>query len=313
MTESLTFDPELEGLLREIAADPGSRLLRLPRASRPQDLLAIPEPVTRARAGLSLAERHLIEVHRDELAQLLRSACLIRFFRDPQKSVSLNSCAVAGLSILVEDPDEWRSRSQKTLSDIRQSSNTLGGLELIESCLQGDQLDDVTVTQLAQASLIFQPSDTAEAYVGLDLVLAGNTTPAINMMETLLSGTMSSLVRSCVLENLALAYSSKNDIITARSAYYQAIHACPNRPSAYVGWLLTALQSASRQASLRASRTVDEECRGSPYVVSDLASRYQRQRASGILTVTDEAKDLVESIIDRIGPLSWEVANALLR
>src|SRR5436189_4868215 len=108
MPESLAFDPELEELLREIAADPGSRLLRMPRSTRPRDLLAIPEPVTRARAGLSVAERHLIEVHRDELAHLLRRACLIRFFSDPRKNMYLNRCKTAHETTQLESPEHLR-------------------------------------------------------------------------------------------------------------------------------------------------------------------------------------------------------------
>lgn len=64
--------PEVEHLLAEIAADPNSSLLRIPRTKVLPELFRPPDPIRQSAYFLTSAERHLLAVHREEVAHWLR-------------------------------------------------------------------------------------------------------------------------------------------------------------------------------------------------------------------------------------------------
>jgi len=75
------FSPELESLLREVAADPQSMLLRTPRprlVAGYLDRSLVSRDALRAR---TLAEGELLRVHREELAAALRGRDIWSFMR----------------------------------------------------------------------------------------------------------------------------------------------------------------------------------------------------------------------------------------
>jgi hypothetical protein len=185
-------------------------------------------------------------------------------------------------------------------------------MELLEACLHPDGFKSITITQLARTSQLLHHSDSAQAYVGLDLVLSGRPSPGVSAMNCLLNEITSPLVRSCVLENMALAHSTLGSLDRARHYYRQAVEACEQRPSAHVGWLLASLLSGNRTEAMAASQDLDEVCSDSWNVVRDLTCQYRRQRESGIMTVVPYVTELSESLLDRIGQLSREVASVFL-
>ena len=80
--DSPIFSPEIEELLREVAAEPDSMLLRMPREKVRGTLLENRSPLGPMTAGLSSAERELVRVHRDEFAYQLRRAAWIKLAGD---------------------------------------------------------------------------------------------------------------------------------------------------------------------------------------------------------------------------------------
>jgi hypothetical protein len=312
MSDSLVFEAELEGLLREIAADPGSRLLRLPRPARPRDLLAMPEPAGRARAGLSTAERQLLEVHRDELAHLLRRACLMRFFSDPVRSIYVNRSKTANESIQVDTPEEWQARARQALEDARSSPAPLSGIELVEACLRSDRGASISITELARASQVLQVSNVAAAYVGLDMALNGLHSEALTFMQAVLARSHGTLIRSCVLENMALAESALGKFSSAQDLYRQAAELDISRVSPVIGWLLLSLQACDRAGTLEASHRLDCESNDARSVTMHLAGLYRDQRVRGSLAVSRHSVDMAKSVVGAVGPLSREVVCVLL-
>lgn len=101
------LEPELEELLQSIASDPRSSLLKVDRpaiARGPfdQDLMVRPSAT-----GLTAAERHLLRVHRSELAQWLRYLLFeMLYCREPNAL-----CTDLGKNQQVERRTEEESRS----------------------------------------------------------------------------------------------------------------------------------------------------------------------------------------------------------
>jgi hypothetical protein len=311
MTESLAFDPELEGLLREIAADPGSRLLRMPRPTRPRGLLAIPEPVTRARAGLSVAERHLIEVHRDELADLLRRACLIRFFSDPQRKMYLNRSKTANEVMRLESPEGWRTVARPVLSNARASYPTLSGLDLIEACLRPGFGYGITITELARTSQVLQPTSIAEDYVGLDQVLSGHRGIGERILWQLIATAPPSYILSCAFETLGLSAGIDLNEVIALKHYRKAAVVSPERTNPLMSWLYFATRLEDRAEATKASAHLEAMGPIPHEVVSSFVSAHEEQDRSGAAKSTSGARELAEELRSIVGDTSRRVLDAV--
>lgn len=311
--EPLLFDPELEGLLRELAADPRSQLLRLPRPRTLPQLLARPDLVRPTHTGLTKAERHLLHVHRDELANVLRRACLMRFFSDPERAIYLNRSIDAHTQIQVETPEQWRARARDTLADLRRSPDPLEGIALVEACLRPDTERSVTITQLARASMLLQPTDTADSYVGLDLLLSDRFAEGASVMEGVLARPSTRVIRSCALEALGHASSQSGDTASACMLYRAASDECLERPSASVGWLASALQAGLKAQAIEAGARLDQTFPSSEPAIRDLIEGYAAQVSAGNARVSHECDLLTRELEDRFGSLSREVSHVLVK
>ncbi|MBI1382685.1 MAG: hypothetical protein GC161_16540 [Planctomycetaceae bacterium] len=82
-----TLDAAAFEVLREVARQEDSVLLRVPVArGRGVELWMGRDPVSAGATFLSSAERHLLEVHRDEVAAWMRLAAFQGLFEDPQRA-----------------------------------------------------------------------------------------------------------------------------------------------------------------------------------------------------------------------------------
>ena len=74
--------PEIRGLLEEIVADPRSAMRLAPRRAL-RTWFDTDEMVRASDVVRTSAERHLVEVHREELAALLCEAACISYWKAP--------------------------------------------------------------------------------------------------------------------------------------------------------------------------------------------------------------------------------------
>jgi hypothetical protein len=81
VTSTELFDPEVRILLGEAVADPQSYLFRIPTERISVWMGGREEGVSSQSSGLTKRERHLVEVWREEAAELLLEACRRRVLR----------------------------------------------------------------------------------------------------------------------------------------------------------------------------------------------------------------------------------------
>src|SRR6187402_2355764 len=91
-----TLDPEVEHILQEVARDPRSSLLRVERPKIMRGLFEREPSVGVATAGLTSAERHLVQTRRAETAYALRVMCLHAIITDPRSKNLISRQAAAG-------------------------------------------------------------------------------------------------------------------------------------------------------------------------------------------------------------------------
>ncbi|MDP6839951.1 MAG: hypothetical protein QF724_13525, partial [Planctomycetota bacterium] len=84
MTSTLLQDPDLAEVLMDVVADQSSTLFRVPLSTVVDGMAGATISVSARAAGLTSAERHLLDVHRASLAEHLRLAAWMVFERRPE-------------------------------------------------------------------------------------------------------------------------------------------------------------------------------------------------------------------------------------
>lgn len=79
------IDPELHGLIDEVVTDPRSALRRTPRRALLQ-WLGNPDSATARPLDATTAERHLVAVYRESLAEIFRESALVAYYQAPFRS-----------------------------------------------------------------------------------------------------------------------------------------------------------------------------------------------------------------------------------
>ncbi len=303
---------ELEGLLREVAADPRAKLLAVPHAEALAGLLERASSASPSRAGLAVAERELLVVHRDELADVLRRACLTRFHNDPSIPVHANRFRTVDEEFDVDTPERWQARARDFLATHGQMGQGLDGIDLLETCVGSPRGPRPSITQIARASLRLAPSDVAEAYVGLDLALTGQPELGSRIMRQLLSRRPERVVASCIWENIAGASSQLGDDEGCVGPFEKALEIAPERPSAAIGWLVYAMKAGRMDAARRASRRLDELANDADTVVRELEKWYSRRFEELGFEPGKATIDVARAVADAGGAATRRICSVFL-
>ena len=305
------FSPELEGLLREIAADPGSRLLRVPRprlAAGYLDRSLVDRDAARAR---TLAEKELLRVHREELAQALREACLVRFYEDPEPAPLLHHHLSREGGFVVPTWETWSAGAREALTAARLDRVDLPHSELLDLCLHPVGTRPPSIVQLARAAQVLVPSDTSECHEGLALVLEGQLAVGGRMLVDLALKRATRRISSHAEESVGLAYGLSGDDASALRHYRRSWELAPNRSEPVVAWLVCAATTLNREELSRSASVLDEMARGDDPAVRELVSIKLAQRSEGMLVPTEATKGLVTRVRDSFGPAAESVLNVL--
>ena len=183
MSELAALHPEIEGLLREVAADPESNLLRLPRSGLVHSLRAATLPDRAPTTGLRPAERELLRTCRHEVAYLLLLACYRQQITAPQNRYLVYS--VRANADIAEDLDVSWMRAARRKLGMSSDAKLTQALSLLARCTSFDGLGWPTVFELAAASARLAPSTMARNYAALDLILGGKAATGVRMLEGL--------------------------------------------------------------------------------------------------------------------------------
>ena len=183
MSELVALHPEIEGLLRDVAADPESNLLRLPRSGLRRSVERAELPDRAPTTGLRPAERELLRTCRHEVAYLLLLACYRQQITAPENRYLVYS--VRSNADIANDIDlKWMRIAREKLGIVSDEKLTRS-LSLLARCTSGDGRSWPTVFELAAASARLVPSTMARNYAALDLILRDKASTGVRMLRDL--------------------------------------------------------------------------------------------------------------------------------
>jgi hypothetical protein len=305
------FGPKLEELLAEMASDPRSTLLRVPRSKRAKDLLERRVVAWDAVSAQTRAEAELLRVHREELSLVLRQMCLRMFYASPDRNRFLHHSKSVDQSILIPTREAWEARAARALERSRLESPPLPHLELLQACMNEPTGSELSIVRLARAAQILAPSDIAECYEGLALVLEGQHAVGARVLASLVSSAARSTVLTHAEENIGLAMGLSGDDRAALLHYRRSWELAPDRPVPVMAWLVCALTTHQPVEAERAGAVLDELVKVDHPAVLEFVQLKRNQRTQGLLVPEPATQTLVARTRDRVGATSEAILDVL--
>jgi len=313
-SEELLFDPAVEEILREVASDPNSVLLRVPRASSVQVLLES-NPIVRDRASLlSKAERELLRAHRAEVAHLLRQACMMHVYAGPEIEArrGLVRSVTKDTQVQIPTNAQWVASARGELELSRGLESEPVGIELLERCVADGSVERVSVAQLAAAAQRLHPTDHARIYAGLDLLHGGQLDSARRLFESVLEGCPRRIDAAYALTNLGYLHGAFGRGRRALEFYSRATVVDDTLELAVMNVLLMSVALGIREKALAASRRIDGDLTADHSAVTAMCSAVEFSVRAGALDSFENLESNVRWLSDRSGDATRRLVHALL-
>jgi hypothetical protein len=315
VAEPLLFDARIEGLLREIAADPESSLLRVPRPARIGVVLERAPLVGIATAGLRLAEQELVRAHRGEVAYLLRKLAIVRLFESPKAAISRTKTNFASQPALEVERSKWLESAEAFAAEHPSPPEEADSAEeLLLRCMRtSDEIGGVSVTAIAAAANQLEPTDQARIYaaqwLGCD---EDDTDQARRILLAVLNAGASSTLAASAKSNVARLESRAGSPRSACEWYSGAAALCRSNTAAAFSCLTTTFDSCDSREAERAATFVDGEFRRDDACVADFVALTQAQLRAAHLLPTRPSYEVAELILAKSHGAAGSIAHAYL-
>lgn len=301
---NLPLDPNLTQVLEDLSNDSMARLFlvdpkRVLTGLRDGTLRAQP-----SRTGLRPVERHLLQVHRHEVAWLLREAYLSSAFYPGNRS---------GL-LFQGRPREARDVRRAAERCLRGRTEAKGGT-LSRFARPTTEQRYPSEVELLSASLTLQDAPNARVYLAYHLLQEGQPRAARRHAGALLETATSGHLRLCALECFAAAHNRSGDRAAAITAYRQAYSEAQAYGLPVLSIAEPLLHTIRIQVELGGDSDFLETVRalqGLELEVSQLQSAGERLNNLGLPILSPEAKGVVARHASSIGDEVMEFLNALV-
>jgi len=309
-TQPFHLDPDVEHILQEVAKDPRSSLLRVERPKIIRGLTEREPSVGVATAGLTTAERHLVQTRRAETAYALRALCLQAILSDPRGKFLFSRLGT---------PDERQLSSQ--LETLRRSfgsasaalpSDASEGAAMVQSALHAREHEQLPVLRMCAAAHLLEPTDISRIHSAQWLLLGGQLRSSIALLLNALSFPNTPRLHAASATNLGLAYYKLGDLIRSMASYQRGITASKQCVPAVVGRFLVAIQANDRAEALLAAKMLDDVSRPSEEELIWQCTAEGSRRLTFHERLDAGSTALLNELANTTGPISRTLLYAIL-
>jgi hypothetical protein len=314
VAEPILFDARIEELLREVAADPKSRLLRVPRPARLGVVLGRRPSIGVATAGLGAAERELVALHRGELSYLLRKLAVVRLFESPAAATNHARVSISGQAPLAVDRGDWVESARGSLMVMSVDAPPDPGRELLERCVRNpDEIGSVAVTDVAAAANVLEPTDQARIYTALSLAHdPARIDEARSVLLDVLAGQASPANASLAAADIGWLESLCGNSRAACDGYRRAVELLHENTLAACSWLATSFDCVDRANVESAARSVDHWVGREDPALQSFVDLLRRQRTSRALLPASGSLELASHVMTSSTEKVWLICDAYI-
>ncbi len=304
-----TFDPEVQALLEEIVADPGSILLRVSQARLSRWIDSREPSVSASEPLLTRAERHLLLEYRESVAQMLYTASLRRMFEAPSWKSMLHRRPTLETKVEIATDEVWQEQVTRELRLSRPVTTGRIGLELLRrSASRGDE-ERPSAVELAAASLRLVPRDEARISLSLALGFEGQFNSAVRAAESVLTHQPSSQNASIAQEQVAFLLFEKGSIAAARELYGAASFLTDNRPAPAMAWFNLSLQENNETAALEAAHRLGEVIAIDHPLIQEHIDIWEGRKRAGLFHPDARSIQLARRLEERLPSVAGRITH----
>lgn len=305
MTDLAVLNPEIEGLLREIASDPTSTLLRLPPSDlrRARQLGHLPDRA--GTTGLNLAERELLRRWREEVAYLLLVACYKGL-----SSGALHSHRLATFGAMPHRTTKRFHQRAIAASDLVRGSgcpDLVDAADLLRGCIASRAKGSMEIFDIAAAAARLVSSDLATCYAALHLILNSNPSVGVRMMAV--AKPTSATARRMVAVNTVYGHERIGSLRSALEATGTGDWPSGTELVRAIAGCLLAAQVSDNSCLLQWVNKINE-LRPTKAATTEIVEKILQRRRKGDWKPAVGADSRLRAALSRFGPEMVEIANA---
>jgi hypothetical protein len=307
--DPLILDPELEALLKEIASDPDSTLLRVARPRVIRAFLEREDVVRGSDSTLSRAERHLLLVHRSELASVLRRMGSLKLMESPVSQPFMGRHGPSGREQLPFAPNELDAWLRIHRHDFDLDEETSNAFQLIARCVEHSSDETPSVCALAAASHRLEPSNTARLLFAADMGCTGSLRTSLQLASVVLRSSPSHEHATRAWECAGLALGKMGKFDQAHRAYFRGC--IVDDQHTYMNRLLFALQVGARDDVVECSRVLNDMLSEDAPAALRFVETRRKRRIDGEWSPTADGLRLVRSMAEHLDGAARRIAHVL--
>ena len=295
------LDLEIEALLLEVLRDPATRIAHPTRREASLAWLDPDPRVGLAAAGLTKAERKLLQHHREEAAWLLRQLAFEGLLEDPFVGSVICTDLPDGQSVERVGSDRILERVDEVLRSLEGEGWTeAAGAELAAETrpvLRGSS----SPLELLLASLRLAPSAVTRIDLAWEVLRQGNTRLAMQVAERAEqeSEDLSAWIPARSVQ--AVIYAGTGHLRHAQRIYSEDAEIMPSWPGETLSWFTSSLQLGDRRAALAAGAIIDEQWTRTNEGIASWVKAVVSQRKMGTWSASREATALIPDLLDDLG------------
>lgn len=309
-SDVIQLRPEVEEIVREIAARPDSVLLRVPRGGV---LRAFHDD--RCGAGtwdssLSRAEKHLLGVHREEVAYALRAAAWHRVAESQRGRIWVSRRIRPGPPLDV--PAETRVAMQASAASREANSVMVSGpwTELLESCAVPDARQWPEPAALCAAAHGLVPTWNGRMLASLSYLLAAELDAAMTTAFDALRSAASREQMAISYSNMAGILELKGDVPGAVLANSHALTLDSSLIPAQVARVSYYIQLGDPRRALYAAQVVEQVLVTDSAIVEENLRRFTAVDAAHRRNWSSQASAAIRSLRGKVGPHAGRLIDA---
>jgi len=308
--EVIQLHPDVEAILREVAAQPGSVLLRVPRSPDARAFSPDAVQVGASDSWLSSAERHLLQVHSEELAFALRQAAWMRLATGNGRQ-RVNRTVTAHCSVPIPSLHDVRVSAARALEGRHVAQAEPEVIELLEALVAPEGPGRVDPTRLLVAGHRLVPSARGRILAGSAHALAGRTGSAQMCFADAVRTRLPAELQAVAWNNMADVLEATDEIERAMRAAARASRLMPGLVFAQAARLACALRLGDQAIALDASRILDAIAIEDAGALDELELRWQERRAARLTALPIAERRAMVNIRENAGPGTRRLIDAL--
>lgn len=303
------LDLEVEALLLEVLRDPRARLLRSTPEQRSLAWLEPDPRVSSSAAGLTLAERQLLQHHREEVAWLLRQYAFEGGLQDEFLGRMICTDLPGGESVRRIGSDCILQRGGRALAALEAhwEGADLAGEATVELARLVQPAPDLLDLLLASMRLV--PSPVTRLDMAYEALRRGHQALPMEIAERVAQDAEELSIWVPARSLQAVLHAALGRIETARMYYAETAEVAPDWPGETLSWYTSSIQVGNLRSALAAASVIDDLWACTDVVVGNWIRSVVHQRQMGIWSATPEAISLIPQLLDHVGATSRQVAH----